>query len=837
MTAVVLAFCKFALAFAGILILPGVLLFRLLFDRREFDGIESVPIGMVFSISLLSIAGIALYLVGLNVNALLAMLPVMLGVLVILNIVKWRRGGGARSGRGPAPGGAVSGSALGGKAVTGGMWALLLCAAVLMMYRGGISSWSSDTYDHVGTIREITEHREILPGDAFYGGEARSGPDPRKGMFHTCLAMISIVTGVDPFRIWLWLPVLLLPILLCSYAAFAGGLFKNGRIALLSSVLFIVCFGGLDRSALRAAGFPLFVAFQFYLIALFFLFKHLESGRARFLFAGAAVGCMIAVVHIYYFLQFMLAVSSFFVFSFLFRRGDRRAMAAIAALGLITLVFSVPLLALRYKLSYAIANPYDLQPRHLLFITDRIYIANPLEAWRLVGPVGLLAFASTPFLFKKARSNAGLLFLLSAMVATPLIILNPLAVAILGRIITTGLVRRIALFAPYIAVMGYFVYRAARHLRGGRVARSDSLKSLAFLSVFAVLLVPYAKGFIAEYRPASRAFEREHSYVPWRDALTFMQERIGEPSVILSDPITSYTIPAFTRHNIVAVPIGHASPQDAENVERVAAADDILNPYVGMKTTISLLDRYRAQYVVINQTFASSLYQSYWSLDVNMYEATRRKFESHPDLFGNVYEKAGVYIYEYHRGEPISESEIAETPSRPFVLEREPRVGELVNAAFGDGLVLTGASIGNGTVRRGESLELKCYWKCDEADTAVKDYRVFVRFDTPYGKNALYGGRFSKIYRIILQKLTGKRYRFRSEHSPVNGVYPPRLWRTGETIEDDFEVMVPRDVAPGTYDIRVNLLSLPFSPNYSLKDLFSDEDIYSGVKVGSVVVE
>jgi hypothetical protein len=837
MAAVVFAFIKFALAFAGILILPGVLLFSLLFDPREHDGIEIIPIGMVFSISLLSIAGISLYLIGLNLNALLVLLPVLVCALLVLDIVKWRRGGGARSGRAPAPGGPESGNALGGRAVTRGIWVLLLCAAALMLYRGGISTWSSDAYDHVGTIREVVEKREILPGDSFYGGEQRLGPDPRKGLFHTCLAMISIVAGIEPFQIWLWLPAFFLPILLCAYMAFAGSLFKSRNIAFLSSILFIICFGGLDRSALRAAGFPLFVAFQFYLIALFFLFKYLESGRTRFLFAGASVGCMVAAVHIYYFMQFVLAVSSFFVFSFLFRREDRRSMVSIAALGLITLAFSVPLLVLRYKLSYAIANPYDLQPRHLLFITDRIYITNPMEAWKTIGPIGLLAFGATPFLFKRARGDAGMLFLFSAMVATPLIILNPAAVAILGRVITTGLVRRIALFAPYIAVTGYFVYRAARHLRGGKLAGRDGLKSLAFLSMFVVLLIPYARGFVAEYRPASRAIERKLSCAPWRDALAFMQEHIAEPSVILSDPITSYSIPAFTRHNIVAVPIGHASPQDAENVTRVVAADDILNPYVGMKTTLELLNRYRVHYLVVNQTFASSLYQSYWSLDVNMYEATRRKFESHPDLFRNIYGKAGVYIYEYHPGEPISGSEIAESPSRPFVLDREPPVGEPVNAAFGDGLVLIGASIGNGTVRRGESLDLKCYWKCDEADTAVKDYRVFVRFDTPYKKGALYSRRFSKVYRIIRQKLTGARYRFRSEHSPVNGVYPPRLWRAGEIIEDDSEIRVPSNVSRGTYDIRVNLLSLPFSPNYSLKDLLSDEDIYSGVKVGSVVVE
>jgi hypothetical protein len=837
MAAGAFTFLKFAFGFACILILPGLLLFHLLFDRKEHDSVEIISVGMVFSIGLLSIAGIVLYLIGLSVNALLVLLPVLVLVLIALNVAKRKRRGRPDSTDGAASGDAKAARSSGDRAVTVGIWILLLCASALMLYRGGLYVWSSDSYDHVGTIRNIVEEREILPGDGFYGAEHRLGPDPRKGLFHTCLAMIAIVTRIEPFQIWLWLPALLLPILLCGYISFAGSLFKSRKIALVSAILFIICFGGLDRSNLRAVGYPLFVAFQFYLVALFFLFSYLENARARYLLAGAVIGSLIAVIHIYYFFQFVLAVTAFFIFSCLFRRKDRSSLLAIATLGLITLVLSVPLLIFRYKLSYTIANPYDLQPRHLLFITDKIYVSNPLEAWKALGPVGILALGATPFLFKRARADAGILFLFSAMVTMPLVILNPVAVEVLGRVMTYGLVRRIALYAPYIAVTGYFVYHAARSLLGGRLERRGRVKALAFLSLCAILLIPYARGFVAAYSPASVEFERQHSYLRWRDALTFMQERIAEPSVILSDPITSFSIPTFTRHSIVAVLVGHSSPQDAESIKRVVAADDVLNPYVDMRTTIALLNRYQVRYIALNQTFEASLYESYWSLDVEAYEAARRKFEAHPGLFENIFSRGRVYIYEYHPGEALSESAAAEFPARPFVLAGAPVLRETVNADFGDGLMLIGVAIGKETVRRGESLALKCYWKCNEPDTAVKDYRIFVRFDTPYRTNAFYSRHFSKIYRVILQKITGSRYRFRSEHSPVNGVYPPRLWRKGEIIQDGFEVTVPRDVSGGSYDVYIKLMSLPFSPNYSIRDLLNDEDVYSGERVGSIRVE
>jgi len=101
----------------------------------------------------------------------------------------------------------------------------------------------------------------------------------------------------------------------------------------------------------------------------------------------------------------------------------------------------------------------------------------------------------------------------------------------------------------------------------------------------------------------------------------------------------------------------------------------------------------------------------------------------------------------------------------------------------------------------------------------------------------IYSRQFSKIYRFILQKITGTRYRFRSEHHPVRGSYPPRLWQKGAIIEDEFDVVIPPDVSRGAYDVKINLLSLPFSPNYSVKDLLSDTDVYEGIKVGSVMIE
>ena len=119
----------------------------------------------------------------------------------------------------------------------------------------------------------------------------------------------------------------------------------------------------------------------------------------------------------------------------------------------------------------------------------------------------------------------------------------------------------------------------------------------------------------------------------WYDALEYLENKTDTPGVVLSDPWTSYSVPAFTKHHIVAVPIGHASPRDARNVYRVRDAMDVLNPYVGIETTRAVLDRYHVDYVVLNNTYTEPIVAFGWSLDPQEYDTRRDKFELNPGLF------------------------------------------------------------------------------------------------------------------------------------------------------------------------------------------------------------
>ncbi len=821
-----LPYLRFFLAFAGVFIVPGLLLFNLVFDRKRYRFFEIIPLSFSLSAAVISTAGLILYSFRLDVTVLLYLLPAVVVALAAAGILKWRKntgaGGGAGGERGDVP-------------FVAAFILLLVLASLLMLYSGATFKSSSDSFDHVGTVREIVDNRQFFPTNSYYAGEQGLGADPRKGFFHVGIALVSILSGVDPFRGWYWLPSLFLPVLLCTFFAFTASIFGGRGAAFVSTVLFLLCFKGTDRSLLRVTGFPLYTGFQIYLTAFFLFFRHLTGREIKTLVLAAFLGYVAATVHIYYFVQFCLALLSFFIFALIMKREDRYLLGSLVIVALLTVIFSVPFLMVKYKLSYAISNPFDEQPRHLLYLYKNIYVVNPVAPWRIFGPVGIFAFFLTPFLYRRAKKEPGLLFLFAGMIMTPLIIFNPAAVHFLGKVMTLGLIRRIALLAPYIAVTGYFVHMMIlKAAEGGR--RGERAAAAVFLLVTVCLLVPYIKGFSQSYSPAALESERRDSPFAWIDALKFIENEIKEPAVFLADPYTSFGIPAFTKHYIVAVPIGHSSPKDARNVEKVKDARDALNPYTGIRETLEILDKYRVDYVILNQTFESPIYEYSWSIDPGIYRQALDKFESRPALFEKVYDKGGVYIFRYIHTDEAAGPGPAGLPV-PFVLEREPALENPVNEIFDGAYMLLGAEIDRKRVRPGERVSLESYWIRLGEEAPPRYYRVFVRFDTDFPKNRLYRRWYGKIYRKLVERAKGERYRFRSEHNPVSGIYPPDTWKRGEVVVDRAEIAVPGDAAPGIYDIRIKLLEMPFNPNYKLSDFLRDDDIYSGVKVGTLEIE
>src|SRR5262249_14529649 len=150
--------------------------------------------------------------------------------------------------------------------------ALILLAAAFASWHaarlGTPMTYSSDSPDHVGTIRRMLAEGDPFPLDAFFRDAGRLGADPRKGLWHPEVALITRLSGLDPFDVWLLLPALIAPLYVLTMAGL-GRLISGAPGAVIAAWALPLTYGGsLGTAALRETGFATKLADQLAIVAL-----------------------------------------------------------------------------------------------------------------------------------------------------------------------------------------------------------------------------------------------------------------------------------------------------------------------------------------------------------------------------------------------------------------------------------------------------------------------------------------------------------------------------------------------------------------------------------------
>ena len=110
----------------------------------------------------------------------------------------------------------------------------------------------------------------------------------------------------------------------------------------------------------------------------------------------------------------------------------------------------------------------------------------------------------------------------------------------------------------------------------------------------------------------------------------------------------------------------------------------------------------------------------------------------------------------------------------------EPPIEHALNQRLGDQFELLGYNLDRSTVKPGESIELRLYWKALRRPEA--DYTVFAQMRDADNH-------------IVAQK----------DDPPQVGAYPTSFWDAGEVVIDDRLIEIPGQAASGKYPIRVGL--------------------------------
>jgi hypothetical protein len=494
-------------------------------------------------------------------------------------------------------------------------------------------------------------------------------------------------------------------------------------------------------------------------------------------------------------------------------RSLRVVLAAIAG--------ALPYTLYRFFTAYQ-TNPLHQQVQDAVFVTPRWFVADPVQMWHTMGPMGIAALFCIKPLWGRRQNVPGAGYVIAAMLTTIAIEFIPFVLTPLYAVLKY-IVFRLDVMVPFYMLPAFFLTTWKPH--GARVTKTVLV--VALLACIVPILRQNA------FTPSVVAAERRQGPDRWARGLYQLAESLPPGSVIASDPVTSYLISAFTPHYVVCTLDQHAPPNDLHVESRMTAARDIVSPYTTAREKDRLIRSQRVTHVVINRALPAGLILNYWTLEPSaaqdaddMFRSLRYEFEA-TDL------DDGITSYRWRNEERLST--LPRPVPRPVVnslpAEATP-IGELSGETVLDGATIVGAGI----LPPGGELEMNLYWS-RRTVLPPGTYVVSVRFDRKFVSLPFDGQPFPKLTRKVMEKIRHERYRFRSDHMILGGLFGPDAWGSDEIVEDNVHVKLPTDLAPGRYRVQAKMLRIANQPNQELRDYFYDDDVYQGVRIGEITIE
>ena len=729
----------------------------------------------------------------------------------------------------------------------GARFAIVLAALLALVHGvqlGTPVSYFTDSPDHIGTVRRMLAEGDAFPTDAFFRNAGAAGADPRKGLWHAEVALVCALSHTDPLPAWRLLAALLAPLFILNAAAFAALLASSASGAGFAAAagawgLLLTYGGGLGTQYLREAVFATKLADQLALATLAALIVDLESrtARSRVTVVGLALGTV--AVHVFGALQFAITFAALGAGLLLRDRAwsplVRRLVVTSACCALATL----PYLLWRAWAAYAPANIIHTEPQGMLELAPGASVVSFGVMWEWLGTAWLLFPLSLVVWARGARRPAVLCLLTTTFAVGVLMFCPPLVAVLRPRL--GYLLMRLPWLLPTSAAVAFLAVTLREAWSAGRRVVAAAAAAVLLFGLVGPL-VDAVHAFTAPGRV--RAAEATASVERWRDALAWMERRLPAGSVVLSDPATSYSIPMLTRHWVTALVDQHSSPNDSLALARILDARDALDPYTSWERTAAVVRRWGATAIALNGRFATAPHLDYWAPSTAWYRAARARLDRAPAAFERLYDHDDFTVYVVHRAEldalrggdsarpfvrPLAagEHELPLGPGLPGLVRLElsrPDAAEPPRppaAREGERAALCAA--------RGDTLAGVLEWHVDRPLPAGS-YQVAVRFDRPLPAGVPAGpAALSKVWRKLIERWHHERYRFRSDHLPTDGAYGVDRWSASEVVSDSFRVVVPGDVAPGEYAVKIMMTRQPHYPNLRLRDLTSDDDMLDGV--------
>jgi hypothetical protein len=712
---------------------------------------------------------------------------------------------------------------------------VLLAAAVVTLHAARLGTplgYTTDSPDHVATLRRMLDTGATFPQDAFFRAAGRNGADVRKGLWHVVVAWIAAASAVSPYETWRLLGAWLVPFFVLIVAAL-GFACRGPTGAALAAWAFALTYGGgLAQAPLRQAVFATRVADALALAASAALLADLARPARGRRVAAVALGFAAVSAHVFAAVHLGVVIAALGVALLLRDRGLGPAARRLAGTALALAAACTPYLVARWLATRGPVNAIHGEPQGLVRLFDGWQVVSFGQLWVWLGAAWVLVPLAWPWLVSAARPRSGrdglaALYLLSSTLVVALTAWNPAVLALAGG--TGYLLMRMVWVVPLAALLAWALpewARAAAEQRG-----RSRLGAVALLALAVALLVPRARDAAQALADPGvlRAEERAQDPARWRGAFAWMEANLAPGTVVLSDPATSYLVPMTTGLPVVTVADQHGPPGDAEALARLGDARDALDPWAGWPRVREVLRSRGVGAIALDGRFAAPPRLAYGSWDAATFRAERARLDAEPAAFPRLHDEGDFVVYGVRAAALDTLS--APPPARPWL---EPWPPSAVRPAEAASPALAGLDLPPGPIAPGASVVAVARWHAARP-AEPGDWRVMVRCDRE-PPAADVPACVAKPVRKALEKLRGVRFRFRDDHVPVGGRYAVDRWGAGEVVVDTFALHVPADAAPGRWRVSVLMLRLPVYGNLRLSDWFFERDSYTGVLAGTLVV-
>lgn len=711
------------------------------------------------------------------------------------------RGVGRRAGRSQPAAGALAVLVLVG-----------IAAAAVPRYGG-----AEDAYDHMGHVRRVIALDAMQPDGVLAMPADAVGPlapDPRKGAFHDLVAVAAQLAGADPVAVWSLLRVVMYPLSVLAFAAFAARFVRGGALAACLA-LFLLSYGGTTLQMVGTAAYGQNLAATWYWVIAALVLGGFGASRAQGV-ALAVLACGGVLVHLGVALHVALFAGSLVLFAPQLAMTQRGALRVVAWLAVGVAAGALGRGAGVWQAGAA--NEIHGHVQGVMTVGGQWFVMSPMEVLRQHGLVFLGALLLLPLTGLAARRER-------AVRAAFVLSLVPAAIAFVPPLATWAfqhasyMAFRALLNAPAIPAA---VLTAAWLVRAGR-ARGAVARVLV-----AAALCAWGVGFVA---PSLRAFASDLARLvrPERAAsptgrLDAVVAGLPAGATILADPFTAYRLSAYTSHRYVAILEQHANPRDPHALDRLAATRDVLSPFVIPQAAVEACRSYGVDFVVLSgrERGLPPLYLA--PGQPLLFEAAWARLRSLPNSFR-----------EFARGEDfvVLHVDPHAAANNDFAGVRAPvEPGESPASACAvpvpaQRFEVTGFAVSPGRAAPGDSLDVTFGYRRDVVAPYGPDVIFHIRFDheSIAGVRRVPG---DKHLRRLRERAGGRLLRFRVDVRAGHGIYQPDLWPVGTPLVESFRVAVPAGATPGRYRVEVRAVEETLLPNFAVSDLLFNRDHYAG---------